>query len=473
MHAHQEAEIKRSGLTRLYGYKYPDPTVTVKLEGQTVKRELSPVDYNKVFNTTFTTGVVYDPNIEKLVQELKRQLREQVKTAREDEKKSVTAVKNYLANPKNYFEIHYISKNFRYGIKAKEKIPKGTVLGIYSGKLLIEDVSQPSAVLDHDYGMTVHEFEYKNKTYKASIDAKPYGDHTRAAPHLPSGVGKPVAPPINKSSIRKANIHWGLKIDEEGNPYMCYIADRDIEKGEFTGIDYGPKYWIGRKITPDLLMQDHEGDLVVTWNEKQERYEMTNEKIPTDVPHVDVLVKKPLVEEKKSPPTLLPRPTADVVEAARKESSKKIKTPPPVLPRPQFPVTVGNVQPVPTRARVITVPTKVLVNSEMSYASVAASGNVKLPPAQVKQKPERRSGSPAPVRYQPVVVNLGGKTKTVIVIPEPGNSDLKRKFDPAKIPTGSFVKRGKFLSGAGAPDQTQKLQAQSEVDKTSTHLKFD
>lgn len=116
-------------------------------------------------------------------------------------------------------EIKFISDEIGHGLFAKKTYPKDTFIGSYTG-VICENTSY--------YKMHNYLFRYPVKTTSdlyLSIDAEPYGNHTRF---------------INHSFEPNLDHFYAF---QDGLYHLIFVANRTILDGEQFTFNYGPSYW--------------------------------------------------------------------------------------------------------------------------------------------------------------------------------------------------------------------------------------
>ncbi|PCI95821.1 hypothetical protein COB11_01100 [Candidatus Aerophobetes bacterium] len=116
-------------------------------------------------------------------------------------------------------EIKHISEDVGFGLYALSPVYKGSFLGEYTG-LICHGSSY--------YKMNNYLFKYPVKNEAGndlSIDAEPYGNHTRF---------------INHSFKPNLDHHYAY---HRGLYHLIFVANRDIKEGEQFTFNYGHGYW--------------------------------------------------------------------------------------------------------------------------------------------------------------------------------------------------------------------------------------
>lgn len=149
--------------------------------------------------------------------------------------------KQYLTNPDEYdrltdvydddivlqtlmpMSIRWINEQVGHGVFAEDDLPAGGFIGIYGGV-----VKDRNLVHDKDYA-----WAYPQETLQGgrmTLDAKEKGNELRL---------------INDGKDPNCVVKYIPGSD--GLWHVCYIAQKDIKKGDQLLISYGPAYWETRK----------------------------------------------------------------------------------------------------------------------------------------------------------------------------------------------------------------------------------
>ncbi len=127
-------------------------------------------------------------------------------------------------------EARFIDDKVGYGVFAKKRIPKGTVLGMYTGKLKLLAGDSHSKYL----------FSFHAKALKdVLIDGKNTGNWTGLMNHSPA-----------KSAKTNVDVK---EFFYNGLPYIIFYAYKPIKKGDQLLYDYGDDYWEPLGIKPESL----------------------------------------------------------------------------------------------------------------------------------------------------------------------------------------------------------------------------
>lgn len=117
-------------------------------------------------------------------------------------------------------EARFIDEKVGYGVFAKQRIPKGEVLGVYTGKLKLLEGDSHSKYL----------FSFHAKALKdVLIDGKNAGNWTGLMNHSPFS-----------SHMTNVDVK---EFFYKGLPYIIFYAYKPIQKGEQLLYDYGDDYW--------------------------------------------------------------------------------------------------------------------------------------------------------------------------------------------------------------------------------------
>lgn len=116
-------------------------------------------------------------------------------------------------------EIRYISENCGYGLFTKKDFLPGDYIGEYTGLIMA----------DSSY-LKMYNYLFKYPVQKTdgryySIDAEPYGNHTRFINHS-------FQPNLNKSFAFLNDLY-----------HMIFVCNKKIAKGHQLTFDYGKNYW--------------------------------------------------------------------------------------------------------------------------------------------------------------------------------------------------------------------------------------
>ncbi|MCH9631303.1 MAG: hypothetical protein S4CHLAM37_13250 [Chlamydiia bacterium] len=116
-------------------------------------------------------------------------------------------------------EVKYVSEDVGYGLFTLSPIYKGSFVGEYTGLICDGNCY---------YKMKNYLFKYPVKNEAGndlSIDAEPYGNHTRF---------------MNHSFSPNLEHHYAF---HNGLYHLIFVANRDIKKGEQLTFNYGHGYW--------------------------------------------------------------------------------------------------------------------------------------------------------------------------------------------------------------------------------------
>lgn len=262
---------KPVSMTPLVEYKLSErETIPVRKKDKTTVNV--PVsDLSQFFNISMTQGIVYQSQHAAVVEKLKVALHPSPQS-------EALKVKAFLQNPQNYFTIAHINDVCGYGLIANRDIPKGTVVGIYSGEMLVRTAEEKDgASLDeraYDMGLADN-ITIDNKVYSFSMRAHKHGDLTRFAPHAPSrGTVLPLGN-IDGSQVLTANMEYPLAIID-GKPVRYYVTTEDIKKGQPMLINYGEGYW-KRRGNPALFVRKNNQIYTAYYNNQTMQYALSNE----------------------------------------------------------------------------------------------------------------------------------------------------------------------------------------------------
>ncbi|GJE87895.1 hypothetical protein PsYK624_039790 [Phanerochaete sordida] len=118
-----------------------------------------------------------------------------------------------------------------WGVKALYDLPKGKVLGLYTGKLITRaeaaEARDPnrSYIFDLDARETDQDVQ---EDMKYSVDAYKQGNWTRFVNHS------------CESNLEVVSVFWDIPASSN-RPYLAFVAKEDIPKGTELTIDYDPK----------------------------------------------------------------------------------------------------------------------------------------------------------------------------------------------------------------------------------------
>jgi len=127
-------------------------------------------------------------------------------------------------------EARFIDEKVGYGVFAKKGIPKGEVLGVYTGKLKLLEGDSHSKYL----------FSFHAKALKdVLVDGKNAGNWTGLMNHSPY-----------KSKMTNVDVK---EFFYNGLPYIIFFAYKPIRKGEQLLYDYGDDYWDALSTKPKDL----------------------------------------------------------------------------------------------------------------------------------------------------------------------------------------------------------------------------
>ena len=119
--------------------------------------------------------------------------------------------------------MRWLGEEIGHGVFAEEDLPAGGFIGIYGGI-----VRERAAVKDRDYTWAYPGLTPEGK--RIVLDAAIKGNELRF---------------VNDG--RDPNCIMRCIIGKDGFWYVCYLAAKDIKKGEQLLISYGPNYWDTRK----------------------------------------------------------------------------------------------------------------------------------------------------------------------------------------------------------------------------------
>jgi hypothetical protein len=284
-----------------FEYKFPDKEyVFVQKKGQ-LRQAMTADEYNRQFNVSLQHGVFYESkqaDRAKIVKEAMLQKTDQYQ-------KNNQKLSTYLKNPKNYFSVCHLDDTCGYGLVANEYIPAGTVVGTYSGMLVMREENEDIAPLverayDMGYGQ-LSPIIYKDKKYYITLRAENVSDITRFAIHLPTqtevwNLQHQLEPDIDAKNILTANIDFPVAIID-GAPIHYYVTTKSIQKGEVAGISYGSTYWNSRD-KPHLLIREVECLRIAAFNKEFAQYEKQA--------GIQVKLNAPVVTRNAPKPSVLP-----------------------------------------------------------------------------------------------------------------------------------------------------------------------
>ena len=161
----------------LLDVKYKKEKITIQRKGSDQLEEFSIKGFTKLFNVDYLHGAV-----------CKKQDIKKLKQCIEELKKTVECenerLKHYLASHQQYFNMVYLNDRCGYALVANRDIPENTIVGVYSGKLILE--KSDAFVGDTTYMMKfADKIKIDDKSYDLNICARQYGDLTRFVSHLP------------------------------------------------------------------------------------------------------------------------------------------------------------------------------------------------------------------------------------------------------------------------------------------------
>ncbi|GEM_PF-5691815 len=252
-------------LKALLGSTLSPTSHRIKVKGPTgIVRELTTAEFNQEFGVNLAFGIFYQEQDERLLNTSLRGLKDTPDAAK---------VRNFLNNPKHYFDVQYMTTKMGYGLVANQDIPEGTVVGIYSGELVDNPDTSIETLNERAYDMGyVGNFNLRaNKT--AGLE--------RFAPHCPSYTdvvfGTKLDKTIELDKVVTANMNYPLAI-VDGKPIRYYVTTEAIKKGDFCRINYGMGYWT-RRGKPDLLVRGLNSYKIAAYSSAKDKYFFTNENI--------------------------------------------------------------------------------------------------------------------------------------------------------------------------------------------------
>jgi hypothetical protein len=259
-----------------FEYEFHDKEyVFVQKQGQ-LRQPMAADEYNREFNVSLQHGVFYESKHADRAEIVKQVMLKKT----HQYKKNNQQLSTYLKNPKNYFSVCHLDNTCGYGLVANEYIPASTVVGTYSGMLVMREENEDSAPLaerayDMGYGQ-LSPVIYKDKKYYITLRAQNVSDITRFAIHLPtpaevSTLALQLEPSIDAGNILTANIEFPVAVID-GAPIHYYVTTKPIHKGEVAGISYGANYWNNRD-KPHLLIREANCLRIAAFNKEVVQYE--------------------------------------------------------------------------------------------------------------------------------------------------------------------------------------------------------
>ncbi|MCH9704170.1 MAG: SET domain-containing protein-lysine N-methyltransferase [Chlamydiae bacterium] len=177
----------------------------------------------KKFGLTFAPDLVVRPSDrEPLRRAWKRASKSDLRDP--EVKRMVSAIKSKKTAPIEVKEVKF-KKDLQRGLFAAADIPKGAVIGHYSGKLMRMSAVNTAS----DYIFSFSEAPYRNW----AIDGEKIGNYMRFINHS------------SKINIEPVELYYG------GLPRIVFVAKRKIKKGEQLYYSYGPEYWKVKGVKPD------------------------------------------------------------------------------------------------------------------------------------------------------------------------------------------------------------------------------
>jgi hypothetical protein len=260
----------------LFEYKFPQTEYVFVQRPDQPRQPMSVKEFNQCFGTSLVHGVFYDTRQADLIQKIQAiAAASSASYVFQNEQ-----LQTYLKNPKNYFSVCYINETCGYALVANEDIPAETVVGTYSGLLVVRRDSEdmvPRSERDYDMGYSdLSPMQLDDEKFYLTLRAKHYSDITRFAIHLPtatelSAMKDQLDPSINVRKVMTANIQYPLATID-GVPIRYYLPTEPIKKGGIAGISYGVGYWINRG-KPHLLVREHDRIHVASYDIESQRYE--------------------------------------------------------------------------------------------------------------------------------------------------------------------------------------------------------
>jgi hypothetical protein len=259
-----------------FEYQFPHKEyIFVQQENQT-RHPMTVDEFNRQFGVSIQHGVFYERRYADRAHIVRQALLKKTHEYHHNNQQLLT----YLNNPKNYFSVCYLDDACGYGLVANEDIPAGTVVGTYSGLLVMREDNEDVAPLeerayDMGYGK-LSPIIVKEKEYYITLRANKVSDITRFAIHLPtqaelSQLESQLGSGIAAKNVLTANLEFPVAIID-GAPIHYYVTTKPIKKGEVAGISYGPTYWKSRG-KPHLLVHEADGLRIAAYNNQSGKYE--------------------------------------------------------------------------------------------------------------------------------------------------------------------------------------------------------
>lgn len=289
----------------LVEFKPVESSTIVELKDKPPK-SLSSVNYNALFGVNLTHGICYNTAYKDTIQLLRAKLAGQNSS-------NAAEVKAYLNNPQSYFSVRYINTTCGYGLVANKDIPINTVVGIYSGELIIypADYKEAASSEERAYDMSVYKTDLNGKRYSLTLRAKNYSDIMRFAIHAPSTAECNELPlaDIPKKAVLTSKMIYPFAICD-GIPLRYFKTIVSVKKGELVPISYGSGYWSNRG-QPNLFVECKEGIKIAKFLPTKDCYKLTDELLPssTIAPKRDASLALP-------PPPPIPRVIRSTAAAA-------------------------------------------------------------------------------------------------------------------------------------------------------------
>ncbi len=193
----------------LFEITIPDEQITV-YDGSLTGTPLSPHQISQKFDFIYRHGLFCK----------KRVSPSDFKISIPDSKKINPDVEAFLEKPRNYLSIIFISQTVGYGTIANQKIPRNTIIGIYSATVL-------SAI-------------QSNYTFADGLDALHVGNTTRFMSHLPE---LEATKKFNNKTINEANLYISSYTTKKGYNIKYFRSSVDIEEHDLVGFSYGETYF--------------------------------------------------------------------------------------------------------------------------------------------------------------------------------------------------------------------------------------
>ena len=143
------------------------------------------------------------------------------------------------------YELRYINQSIGFGVFARNRINKGTLISQYCGSLV------PGKIIDNSYV-----YKADPRGLNLGLDAREHGNISRFINHAPEQSFKNNRKLFTKTL--KANINTKNQ-NVYGNNILMLIASRDIEKGEQLLSNYGPDFFTQ---SHDLLLIKRNGHVI-------------------------------------------------------------------------------------------------------------------------------------------------------------------------------------------------------------------